>query len=743
MQSQFGNVDITVKAVICNFFADVSCKYTYENESSDLLESSFVFPIEYGATVYKFEVEVGDEKFIGSCRERLEALCIYEETMESNRHAFILLEDEEMLDTFSMKIGNIPPNERVFVTISYFQKLNSVCSHIEPHGHNEIVAIFSMPFLLNSRYVPKNYGRNRQFGKPFHPKWSSLIPYSFHFSVNLSSSSIIKSIASPNNQISVEYLDDQHRSAKAVLFSHFDFTEDFILNISYENVENFLAVESSSSENGLFSSDCVLINFLPRLPCLPQSNVEIIFVIDRSGSMDGDPIRQASLSLLILLKSLPMGCRFQIVGFGSNYSLLFPEPQDNTEKNINKGLEYQRNLEADMGGTEVLPVLKAIYSSSLVGSADNWRREIIFLTDGDVANHSEIITLISENSKCTRLSAIGFGQGASTALVSGAARAGNGRALFVRDGGNLREAVLDVLNCCLQPWLTDVTVDWCLKRDSKPVTSILQVPSGVPPVFSNTFTTFAAFVPPGKGPLKGEVTLSFKLRDKPMSIKAQITQSVVTPSSRLLHRYTAGLQLLELIDQYYASGSDEDRALIVNLSIEASVISPFTAFVGLRPKDLGNLERVSVKIPLGIKKHVSVDYLDGVPLRNPCVIDRSLSLRPEVDTVFEETQEIDAIVTIAEVQLFSGAWTWTQKLAKVLSLPTSKKDVLRKQFPDLHDDHWTTALVLAFLRLKEIKRQTEWHLMAKKAYDWLVSVLEEKRADEIISAACRAISKSI
>lgn len=46
----------------------------------------------------------------------------------------------------------------------------------------------------------------------------------------------------------------------------------------------------------------------------------------------------------------------------------------------------------------------------------------------------KIITLISENSKCTRLSAIGFGQGASTALVSGAARAGNGRALFVRDG---------------------------------------------------------------------------------------------------------------------------------------------------------------------------------------------------------------------------------------------------------------------------------------------------------------------
>nr|CUU99416.1 hypothetical transcript [Hymenolepis microstoma] len=447
--------DITVKSSVYNFYADVAYKYTYENESSDLLESSFVFPIEYSATVYKFEVEVGSEKFVGTCRDRLEALCIYEEAKESNRNAFILLEDEEMLDTFSMKIVQF------VITLSHMAIMKSL-------------PFFQSRFCLTVDMLRKTMEEGENLANRFNQN------------VEISSSSIIKSILSPNNQISFEYLDGRRRSAKAVLFSHFDFTEDFILNILYENAENFLAVESGSAENGLFSSDCVLINFLPRLPCLPQSNVEIVFVIDRSGSMDGDPIRQASESLLILLKSLPMGCRFQVIGFGSTHSLLFPEPQYNTEENTNKALEYQRNLEADMGGTEVLPVLKAIYSSSLIGSTGQWRREIILLTDGDVTNHSEIVTLIHENSKYTRLSTIGLGQGASTALVSGTARAGNGRALFVRDGGNLREAVLDVLNCCLQPWLTDVSVDWHLTRDSKPVSSVLQVPSCVPPVFSNT-----------------------------------------------------------------------------------------------------------------------------------------------------------------------------------------------------------------------------------------------------------------
>ena len=143
---------------------------------------------------------------------------------------------------------------------------------------------------------------------------------------------------------------------------------------------------------------------------------------------------------------------------------------------------------------------------------------------------SQIIALVAANASTSRLSAIGLGQGASTALVSGIARAGNGRALFVRDElvlrsshlffsppffylfffstwhisfstcrKNLREAVLDVLNCSLQPWLTDVTVDWRLTRSSKPITPILQIPSRVPPVFGGTFTTLVALIPPGNG----------------------------------------------------------------------------------------------------------------------------------------------------------------------------------------------------------------------------------------------------
>jgi len=44
-----------------------------------------------------------------------------------------------------------------------------------------------------------------------------------------------------------------------------------------------------------------------------------------AGSMNGDRIQAAQAALLVFLKSLPPGCYFNIVGFGSTFALLFPE----------------------------------------------------------------------------------------------------------------------------------------------------------------------------------------------------------------------------------------------------------------------------------------------------------------------------------------------------------------------------------------------------------------------------------
>jgi von Willebrand factor A domain-containing protein 5 len=59
-----------------------------------------------------------------------------------------------------------------------------------------------------------------------------------------------------------------------------------------------------------------------------MKNREYIFLIDRSGSMGGMPIKLAVRALKVFLHSLPMGCFFNVYSFGSNFESLFEDSME-------------------------------------------------------------------------------------------------------------------------------------------------------------------------------------------------------------------------------------------------------------------------------------------------------------------------------------------------------------------------------------------------------------------------------
>ncbi|CAM5157143.1 unnamed protein product, partial [Eretmochelys imbricata] len=69
---------------------------------------------------------------------------------------------------------------------------------------------------------------------------------------------------------------------------------------------------------------------------------------------------QGTETLVLLLKSLPLGCYFNICGFGSEFESFYPQSVENTQQTKAESLQL---LQANLGGTEILEPLRAVYRS--------------------------------------------------------------------------------------------------------------------------------------------------------------------------------------------------------------------------------------------------------------------------------------------------------------------------------------------------------------------------------------------
>ena len=153
-------------------------------------------------------------------------------------------------------------------------------------------------------------------------------------------------------------------------------------------------VEASVKKEGNFmSGTAAMINFFPTFANVDVA-CEFIFLVDRSGSMSGPYIQSARETLVLFLKSIPQGTYFNILGFGFSYEKLFPSSVPYTESHLEKAIEHAQNMDADLGGTELLPPLKYIFG---VPCRPGFSRQLFVLTDGSVSNTSACIKQVQSN----------------------------------------------------------------------------------------------------------------------------------------------------------------------------------------------------------------------------------------------------------------------------------------------------------------------------------------------------------
>ena len=256
-----------------------------------------------------------------------------------------------------------------------------------------------MPSVLKPRYTPSG-STDPLAPIPATGGSSGTGPAISQFTLIVSNNDTVSSVTSPTHNISTTI----NEGSTVVNLKDQYLVKDLILLIQSKNPHTPHATveESCGASNSLLSSPAVMLDFFPKFESL-QAACEFVFVVDRSGSMSGQYINSAKETLVLFLKSIPPGCYFNIIGFGSRYEHLFPQSVPYNQSNLDKAMKHTTGMSANLGGTELMDPLQFVFSQKLLVGLP---RQVFVLTDGSVSNTQACINETKKNAHVARLGII-------------------------------------------------------------------------------------------------------------------------------------------------------------------------------------------------------------------------------------------------------------------------------------------------------------------------------------------------
>ncbi|XP_036856753.2 von Willebrand factor A domain-containing protein 5A isoform X1 [Manis javanica] len=572
---------ISVTVSIWEFVAGVSATLNYENEESVPLEAFFVFPMDEDSAVYSFEALVDGKKIVAELQDKMKAHAKYEDAISQGHQAFLLEEDKWSGDVFCCNVGNLLPGSKVALTLKYVQELP-----LEADGALRYV----LPAILNPRYHLSGSPEDSCLDMKTPAVPLEDLPYTLSLVATVSSQHGIERIQSNCPLGPVEYLGDNKTAAQVSLAGGHKFDRDVELLIYYSEVHMpSVAVEMGKPKTkpgSLMGDPSAMVSFYPNIPEAqpPVTCGEFVFLMDRSGSMqcpmsqeDRSQLRidAAKETLILLLKSLPVGCYFNVYGFGSSYEAFFPNSVQYSQHTMEEALRRVKLMRADLGGTEILTPLQTIYRGP---SIPGHPLQLFVFTDGEVTDTFSVIKEVKSNGLRHRCFSFGIGEGASTSLIKGIARVARGTSEFITGKERMQSKALRALKHSLQPVVDDVSLRW----DLPPGLSATMLSPEQTVIFRSQrliiYAQLTGVMPSAEA--TGEVCLKYTLQGKSFENKVTFPLQPKLDDNLTIHRLAAK-SFLQTKDVGFQKTPAKDKKDVLDVSLECGVISSHTAFIAI------------------------------------------------------------------------------------------------------------------------------------------------------------------
>lgn len=579
-------VDVTANIEINGLVAYVQIKQVFINTYDIELDGKYQFPLPESSAVKHLNVKVADKEIIGQIMEKEAAKAVYQQAKKQGKKASLVQQQRPNL--FTNNIANIPPLSKVVVKLEFIMPVD-----VTKNSLSESIFNLRLPVAITTRY--QSIHDQKTFDEPnsaapSHTTKETLqrIEYSSEalpktiadnhtaISIMLNAGAGISTIKSASHKIQTKELDNQ-QSQYLITLQNQQTTAKQDFEISWQLKASYEPQVSSFTEQIGDEYFTLLTFFPPESELVSTLSRDIIFIIDTSGSMQGSAIAQAKESLQQAILNLGSEDSFNIIAFDDNVSLLFAKTKMASTHNIEQAQQFINHLQAD-GGTEMYRPL----SQALVMAKDQQQtakaiRQVIFITDGAVANEFELMQLLEGAQANFRLFTVGIGAAPNGYFMKKSAQFGRGSYVYIKNSEDVQTQMTALMRKINHPAITNIS----LMFDSQVHQETEVYPKKITDLYMGE-------------PL--QITVKSKL---PITSVQAMGDSAQSPwyqqvivddsqSSKGISTLWARRKIENLLDSL-VTGADKEqvKAEVISTSIAHQTLSPYTSFIAVEmPKEL-------------------------------------------------------------------------------------------------------------------------------------------------------------
>lgn len=444
------SLDTDVDYHVSGLVAEVQVRQQFRNSGTGWLEGDYLLPLPTGAAVYSMSLEIGERRIVAEIQRKEAAQKVFAQARANGQQAALVEADSGNL--FRTAVTNVAPGETVTIVLHYWQRIDYRAGKFS----------LRFPLTFTPRYHMHEGAQPGDAGLRTPQVFTddnAQAPLRTHIMVQLDAGVPLAAVDSPSHAI----VSTQHGKRWEIRLRDASVLpdRDFVLRWQPKPHAQPNLASFSQDIDGAHYAMLMLMPPQQQAQRLPR---ELILIIDTSGSMGGESIRQARAALELALSQLQPGDRFNVAEFNSILNPWRGEAVAATPEAVKQAQAWVDQLQA-RGGTEMAPAL----SFALAGHAPpGYVRQVLFATDGAVDDPNGLMQLIDQQLGDSRLFPIGIGSAPNADFLQAAARHGRGSETLIADRAALDTKMHELLEKLDHPAMRELHVDWPAGAEAYP-----------------------------------------------------------------------------------------------------------------------------------------------------------------------------------------------------------------------------------------------------------------------------------